>query len=747
MLESIILKDVATYDFTGIQLENLRKINFIYGSNGCGKTTLSKLIYDPENIAYSSCSLIWEGGLSVKTLIYNKDFRERNFGKGKIDGVFTLGQATKEEIEAIEKMQTELSALKTKGIEKKNTLEKQEGLKLQEDNSFKEIIWRDIYKENEVVFKEAFRGFMKKETFKDKILYEFENNKEQLFTIEELREKSQTIFGKTPVTLSSLTTIEFNHLLEIENDRIWKKKIIGKADVHIAKLIQKLNLNDWVNEGRDYITENDTCPFCQQETITEGFKKQLEDYFDESFTQDIVQVKTLLNEYSRDSHNLQNLLEQIESQQKNDPESKLKMDSFSALLKTLISQFVTNKELLTNKEKEPSRSIQLISTKEQLEELQKLMIECNKEIKDHNDIVNDYTNQKNKLISAIWKYLIEGHLATIENFAKKQEGLTKGIESLKKQHQELREKYLALNKEIREANKNVTSVQPSVDEINRILKSYGFLNFEIVPSKTEANQYQIQREDGTIAEATLSEGEATFITFLYYLQLAKGSTQEESITEERILVIDDPISSLDSNVLFVISSLIKEIIKAVKNNTGSIKQIILLTHNVYFHKEVSFVDGRTPKNGDTHFWIIRKNNNISTIQAFEMENPIQSSYELLWKELRNSSQNSGITIQNTMRRIIENYFKILGQYADDDLIKSFDNHQEQEICRSLVCWINDGSHGLPDDLYVEQQDAVIERYFEVFKQIFVKMKHEEHYKMMYRVPEQGLANTEVDSTK
>ncbi|QCX53633.1 AAA family ATPase [Elizabethkingia sp. JS20170427COW] len=744
MLESIIIKNVATYNATGIQIDNLRKINFIYGTNGCGKTTLSKLIYNPDDIAYSNCSLGWKGGSPINTLVYNKDFRDRNFGKGKIDGVFTLGQATKEEIEAIEKMQTELSDLKTKGIDKKSTLAKQEELKLQEDNDFKEVIWRDIYKENEVVFKEAFRGFMKKETFKDKILHELENNQEELMTLEELREKAQTIFVKTPTTLAPIARIEFNRLLEIEDNGIWKKKIIGKADVQIAKLIQKLNLNDWVNEGRTYISEDDICPFCQQETITENFRKQLEDYFDESFTQDIVQVKALLNEYIRESQNLQNLLEQIESQQKNDSESKLKMESFSALLKTLISQFVTNKELLTSKEKEPSRSIELISTKEQLQDLQTLINECNKEIKAHNDIVNDYTNQKNKLISAIWKYLTEGHLATIETFVKKQEGLTKGIESLKKQYHELREKYSDLNKKIREANKNVTSVQPSVDEINRILKSYGFLNFEIVPSKTEANQYQIQREDGTIAESTLSEGEATFITFLYYLQLAKGSTKEESITEERILVIDDPISSLDSNVLFVVSSLIKELIKAVKNNTGSIKQITLLTHNVYFHKEVSFVDGRTPKNGNTHFWIIRKNNNISTIQAFEMENPIQSSYELLWKELNNSSQNSGITVQNTMRRIIENYFKILGKYADDDLIKSFNNHQEQEICRSLVCWINDGSHGLPDDLYVEQQDAIIERYFEVFKQIFIKMGHEEHYKMMCRVSEEELVNNDTE---
>jgi len=253
-----------------------------------------------------------------------------------------------------------------------------------------------------------------------------------------------------------------------------------------------------------------------------------------------------------------------------------------------------------------------------------------------------------------------------------------------------------------------------------------------VPSQIEHNQYQILRQDGTTAESTLSEGEATFITFLYYLQLAKGSIQEDNITEERILVIDDPISSLDSNVLFVVSSLIKEIVKSIKKNVGNIKQMILLTHNVYFHKEVSFVDGKTPKNGDTNFWIIRKNNNLSSLQPYEMENPIQSSYELLWKELKNTQHNAGITIQNTMRRIIENYFKISGKYVDDDLIKSFDNHQEQEICRSLVCWINDGSHGLPDDLYIEQQEAILEKYLEIFKQIFIRMGHEEHYKMMYR---------------
>ena len=79
MLESITIKGVATYDATGIQIDNLRKINFIYGTNGCGKTTLSKLIYNPTDMAFSDCDLAWKGNLPVNVLVYNKDFRERNF--------------------------------------------------------------------------------------------------------------------------------------------------------------------------------------------------------------------------------------------------------------------------------------------------------------------------------------------------------------------------------------------------------------------------------------------------------------------------------------------------------------------------------------------------------------------------------------------------------------------------------------------------------------------------------------------
>src|SRR5690606_28982883 len=150
-------------------------------------------------------------------------------------------------------------------------------------------------------------------------------------------------------SLDTIPTISFSRIDEIEQDEIWSKKIIGKSDVEIAKMIQRLNINDWVNEGKKYLQEDETCPFCQQDTITEEFRNQLEGYFDESFTNDTNKVKELNEEYLRTFENLINELQQIETTEKTNKESKVDVEKFSSLLKTLSSQFTGNKELLNSK--------------------------------------------------------------------------------------------------------------------------------------------------------------------------------------------------------------------------------------------------------------------------------------------------------------------------------------------------------------------------------------------------------------
>ena len=734
MIEKITIKNTASYDENGVLINDLKKINFIYGANATGKTTISNFLAssNPDNNTFQDCSIDWQHQ-SLKTLVYNKEFRDVNFNENsKLKGVFTLGEATREVVDTIEKKKEELNNLQNEINQKKQTLQEQKDEEKTKASEFREKIWSDFYKKYESDFKKAFQGnISKKEKFKDKLLKEHKNNLSPLLTIEELKEKSKTIFGETPQTMQLLSQITFDQINNIESNELWKKKIIGKSDVNIAQFIQNFNINDWVNQGRDFLQEDGTCPFCQQETITDDFRKQLENYFDESFTQSTEQVNSSKNEYSSLTENLINLLSQVETNEKQTEKSKLDIDKFSTYLKTLTSQFNTNKERLTTKSNEPSRSIDLISTREQLELIEKLILDANKKIQQHNNVVNNYQTEKDNLTQSIWKFIVEEANSNIKDFNKSQKGLQEGIDNIDINIKTNTENLNVLDKEIKELNKNVTSIQPTIDEINQLLEGFGFHSFKIAPKKDEKGFYQIQRSNGELVAKTLSEAEVTFITFLYFIHLSRGSIESANITNDRILVIDDPISSLDSNVLFIVSTLIKDIIKDIKEDKGSIKQLLLLTHNVYFHKEVSFINGRIRECNKVHFWILRKNQTISSIQPYEMKNPIKSSYELLWQEIRERDRNSGITIQNTMRRIIEEYFRILGKYEDDDLVQKFNNEEEKQICKSLFSWINDGSHGLPDDLYIEISDTV-EKYLQVFKGIFEKTDNIGHYNMMIK---------------
>ncbi|GAA6892807.1 hypothetical protein VN0434_12990 [Helicobacter pylori] len=259
-----------------------------------------------------------------------------------------------------------------------------------------------------------------------------------------------------------------------------------------------------------------------------------------------------------------------------------------------------------------------------------------------------------------WKFLVNEFKSDIQEYNKKYCGLEKGINNLEKAISENQEKIKKLENEIKELEKNMVSIKPIVNEINTLLKGYGFTNFSLACTEDEKS-YRIQREDGQLVGETLSEGEVTFITFLYYYHLTKGSLKESDISKNKVLVIDDPISSLDSNILFIVSVLVKDLMKETMEEKTNIKQIIILTHNTYFYKEITLEYDLKCYKEKCSFWIIRKDNNISKINYYD-KNPIKNSYELLWQEVKQAKENniSWVSLQNVMRRIIEYYFRILG---------------------------------------------------------------------------------------
>ncbi|GHB74518.1 hypothetical protein GCM10008107_24960 [Psychrosphaera saromensis] len=731
MIESYELKSVASYDAVGIKVTGLKPINFFYGANGCGKTTSSNYLAQPFNEKFTQCSVRWVADQALKTLVYNKEFREANFvGSNDIAGVFSLGQASAEEIALIQSKKEELDNFNQQQKQQKTTLDGKESELEKQTANFQNVCWA-VYKQYQDDFNQVLKGSIgSKKAFMNKVITE-SNADRSLVELKEhasLLNKAETLLGERPSTFPRIPLVTSTNISGYEQNDIWEKVIVGKSNVDIAALITHLNSNDWVSMGQQFI-EDETCPFCQKETIDNDFKAQLGAFFDETFVENSQRVSLFEQSYKKEVDRLLNHFEQIQQTEKSNPDSKLDIDGYDNFLSILQSKFKSNHLIMCSKVEKVSMQIDIDDTHIEIEELIALIATANITINSHNQLATNYDSEISTFTAEVWRFLVVQVKTEIAEYKKKSKGTSKAIAGISKLVKKRQLGIVALDAEIKELSKNMTSVQPAVDEINRMLKAYGFTNFSIVPSTVLPNHYSIERENGDLALATLSEGEVTFITFLYFIQLANGALTQESVTEDRVLVIDDPISSLDSNVLYIVSAIIKKLTREIKEGS-SIKQLLLFTHNVYFHKEASYQGGRSNGCNKTHFWILRKANNITSIQPYNDKNPISSSYELLWREIKDRKPGSSITIQNTMRRILENYFKILGDFSDEDIVEKFESVEEQQICRSLLYWINDGSHCLPDDLFIQEVGDSTEQFVGVFKNVFNYSGHLAHYQMM-----------------
>jgi len=395
----------------------------------------------------------------------------------------------------------------------------------------------------------------------------------------------------------------------------------------------------------------------------------------------------------------------------------------------LKDRLALNVRLLNGKRKEPSAPVVIDPISQIALAITALFDDANAAIRAHNLTVENLTSEKTALISQIWKYLIVEADTELASYAQRKNALDQGIAGLTNGINAKKQAGREVRVELTNLERSVTSVQPSVDQINGTLASFGFTNFKLATAVQDEGLYRIVRMDGADASQTLSEGEKGFITFLYFFHMIRGSTTSSGMNTDRIVVFDDPVSSLDSDVLFIVSGLIRQAVEEACEGNGQIKQVFVLTHNIYFHKEVCFDIKRDATSCRAHetFWIVRKVGNNSKLVR-HLNNPVKTSYELLWGEVK-SPDRSNATIQNTLRRILENYFKILGNIDFNTIVDKFEG-RDKMICASLFKWVHDGSHSFNDDLYLTSDDSLVERYLRVFKDIFIKTEHAGHYIMM-----------------
>lgn len=728
MIESITISNVASYGCTPESLTGLSQFNYIFGSNGSGKTTISRIIANES--MFPSCSVAWKGGTKMEPLVYNSDFVERNFHQvAELKGVFTLGEKQKDTLDKITALKADVDNLTTK-IENLNqgllSPDKTTGKKAELEAleaAFKDKCWAQKQK-HDTKLQGAFEGFRNNsERFKNKVLQELSLNKATVITQGELEKKAASVFGPTPTTEAVVPAVDTEKLLAHESDPILKKRVIGKEDVDISAMIKTLGNSDWVREGKAFYDVNDAvCPFCQQKT-NETFAKSLNDYFDEIFVADSKAIGNLAANYITDATRVRQQLASIIAS----PSKFLDVEKLKAEKEILDTRITLNNQRIAGKKKEASQVVELESLENVLATVKALIDAANTQVAAHNKMVANLTTERKTLTDQVWKFVLEELKTDIAAFKTAKGDLDKAITAMTVQIEKAKEEKQKKLSEIRVLEKQTTSVQPTIDGMNVLLSSFGFQSFKLAKTPN-GTSYKLVRSDGTDAKATLSEGEKNFVTFLYFYHLLKGSEYDSGVTTDRVVVFDDPVSSLDSDILFIVASLIKGLFEEMRAKTGHLKQVFVLTHNVYFHKEVTYNSKRkdVAKTEET-FWIIRKAGLVSKLEKHST-NPIKTSYELLWAEVRKSDR-SNLAIQNTLRQILENYFNILGGIEFDELCALFDG-KERIICKSLCSWVHDGSHYAFDDIHVAIDGSMVDAYLKVFRAIFKKSKHIKHYNMM-----------------
>jgi len=380
----------------------------------------------------------------------------------------------------------------------------------------------------------------------------------------------------------------------------------------------------------------------------------------------------------------------------------------------------------------------------------KVIRDANDKIARHNEIVANIGAERKKLTAQIWRFITDEIKNEIVNYLLQKKKLEDEISDINKTIDRCSKKSEVLKRELEQLQGTLTSVIPTKDTINHQLEEFGFTGFRLALGADE-HSYSIVRENNTPVKKTLSEGERNFVTFLYFYSMLNGSLDSSGAVYPQVIIIDDPVSSMDSDVLFIVATLIRRLIWDMSKPGTSIQQLFVSTHNLYFHKEVTY-NRNWPKGmaKSTKYWITRKTHSYSDIVPYE-KNPVKSTYEALWEEVRRAHENPAVaeqtSLQNTMRRILEHYFTFYGDISFQNLPMQLKT-EDASIARALLSWVNDGSHSSFDDFsYTPPMSDGIQRYLNIFALIFDSTGHKAHYNMMMKINEEETENGQTENAQ
>lgn len=694
-------------------------VNFFFGNNGAGKSTIAKAIKGGVGLSYApgrTAADYWP-------LVYNQEFIDENFRSYRnMRGVFTLNAKNAEVQAQIE----EVTAERTRIKKLSGAAAKRQKILLDNKANLHREFLQECWKRGKE-FRDEFPGTMDKKGKSDPFVREILKHAPADMSLDELRRIYDSAFSETAKHYQRFTTIPDPTVMDtVEGSEILSKPIVNSADTELAGFLRDIGATEWMRQGHDLFAHEagGRCPYCG-EKLPVDFEQTFIDSFDNRYQDNLRLLSEFMARYKKAANDMFVPLQAIPAELYPQIDLKPYTDKM-AVLKAAIQ---ANIESIKSKIDNPASTVMITAVQPILDELADIISEFNAMIDANNAIVAAGPAKRTECTDAVFGVLAFKLKDVIAAYRRNDSDIQDQLDALEKEIQGYTDSLAEIEKQLKTLRGSTVETDTAKDSINQMLRDSGMRGFSLQPKRGVDNVYEVRRPDGTIAD-NLSEGEKNFIAFLYFYHLVHGSNSADGDTREKIVVIDDPVSSMDSGSLFIVSTLVRQMIEICRNNADNrnpvakgnfIKQIFILTHNAYFHREVSY--SYITKYDYASFYLIRKIGTKSTIKMFDDVdpneptqrvniNPVKNSYAALWDEYREVT--SAVPLMNVIRRILEYYFLQLcgyegsvlrqvilvqakedGRYKDAD---GNDNEEKFQLATAMLAYINASSIGMSDGM-------------------------------------------------
>ncbi|GAA6782960.1 AAA family ATPase [Helicobacter pylori] len=742
-----------------IEMGEFKDYNVIFGNNGCGKTSLTrafellisknKCIEKYRTISTTeSPSIEFEckdgsykiepnsniGAPSFKVEIYNSDFLHNNapfnseFGLKKLDDDTiilegsVLGEETKE-INQLKDCRGKVEKRQKKIKDENNTetlMAKQESEIKKYDEEIEKIrkemtsntiqIKLDKIKINNIceVPKDEFED---QEDALTNLEKDFDELNEAMKKFDDLKEMElpkdyQTIKDK----LKSLFSFDID-------------KEAGQVSEEIKEHMSKVG-REFIEKGIELQKKmpDNACPFCTQE-ITNNIIQVYTSYFNkriEQFNQDSLGVSGTLKKILEQW----NIKEILQSFERFEPFMKKDFSTNKESLKNALDQI---KVLLEKLQKEVDKK-EGIENKEKFQEIDKKLSENYNEIQLCVDETGNILKQKKEQKKKLENLRTELEKARIKKAKHDSYDWQKSKEEAERKLSVLERGYKRLNCLLEKIDNKLKELydqkRPDIETINNYLKA---LN---LPKYSLDKDYRIVLNSDALenseAKIILSDGEKTTLAFAYFLARLKLFYKKEDL-KNLVVVIDDPISSLDEQRIYNTTCLVAKINQELVGEKLSNKdkeykaQVFVLTHNHTFMARLINMVGQHA----CYFQLERHQGQLKIVCKDKVKGYFDTFYLLLFKEVYVFAKkekvqddfNEAINYGNKVRVLLEGFLKInfinsfLGANSvfDEDKIKKLIETADNQVRLSFSNLPFSNEHSIKD------KDVLTEKFLSIIK--------------------------------